>query len=75
VGSGEPDLLGGAFGLTQAEQQVVHGLIRGHSPADIADALGLTVLTTRAHIKRAYAKLEVRCKEDLFVRLIGYLVH
>jgi DNA-binding CsgD family transcriptional regulator len=73
----EPQLLdlAAAYGLTGAEQQVVRRLFRGRTPSDIADDLGVTLLTARTHMKRAYAKLGVHSKEQLFARLMGYLVH
>jgi DNA-binding CsgD family transcriptional regulator len=73
----EPKLLdlGAAYGLTGAEQQVVSRLFRGRTPIDIAEDLGVTLLTARTHMKRAYSKLGVHSKEQLFARLMGYLVH
>ena len=65
--------LGEPFGLTQGEQRVVERLLRGSSSQEIADALGKSVLTVRTHIKRAYAKLSVTTREQLFARLLPFL--
>jgi DNA-binding CsgD family transcriptional regulator len=62
-----------AFGLTAAEQQIVRRLLNGQSATDISDALGIAVLTVRTHIKRAYSKIGVHSKEQLFSRLMGFL--
>jgi DNA-binding CsgD family transcriptional regulator len=62
-----------AFGLTAAEQQIVRRLVNGQSATDISDALGIAVLTARTHIKRAYSKIGVHSKEQLFARLMGFL--
>ncbi len=62
-----------AFGLTAAEQQIVRRLVNGQSATDISEALGIAVLTVRTHIKRAYSKIGVHSKEQLFARLMGFL--
>lgn len=61
------------FGLTHAEQRIVERLLRGCSSQDIADAMGKSVLTVRTHIKRAYTKLSVATREQLFARLLPFL--
>lgn len=61
------------FGLTHAEQRIVERLLRGCSSQDIADAMGKSVLTVRTHIKRAYIKLSVATREQLFARLLPFL--
>lgn len=65
--------LGEPFGLTQGEQRVVERLLRGCSSQEIAEAMGKSVLTVRTHIKRAYAKLAVTTREQLFARLLPFL--
>ena len=61
------------FGMTQGEQRIVERLLRGCSSQEIADAMGKSVLTVRTHIKRAYAKLSVTTREQLFARLLPFL--
>ncbi|HWE48095.1 MAG TPA: helix-turn-helix transcriptional regulator [Caulobacteraceae bacterium] len=67
-----PDLTG-AFGLTNAEQLIVRRLMQGWSATDVADDLGAALLTVRTHIKRAYAKLGVHSKEQLFAKLLAFV--
>jgi DNA-binding CsgD family transcriptional regulator len=67
-----PDLTG-AFGLTNAEQMIVRRLMQGWSATDVADDLGAALLTVRTHIKRAYAKLGVHSKEQLFAKLLPFI--
>ena len=67
-----PDLTGG-FGLTNAEQLIVRRLMQGWSATDVADDLGAALLTVRTHIKRAYAKLGVHSKEQLFAKLLAFV--
>ena len=65
--------LGQPFGLTQGEQRIVERLLRGCSSQEIAEAMGKSVLTIRTHIKRAYIKLSVTTREQLFARLLPFL--
>lgn len=44
------------FGLTDAEEQVASGLLRGQSPSEIAVATGRTVGTVRNHVHRILSK-------------------
>lgn len=69
------DLPGAGLGLTEIEQQVVQRLIRGQTPVAVADALELTVLTTRLLMKSAFARLDVHTGEELRVKLQGGLSH
>lgn len=61
--------VGQAFGLTPREIEVVGLYCQGLSRADIAESLCITENTARAHIKRAYMKLDIHSKEELFARL------
>ena len=42
---------------------------QGLSRTEIATRLCITENTARAHIKRAYTKLDIHSKEELFARL------
>jgi DNA-binding CsgD family transcriptional regulator len=61
------------FGLTPAEQQTLVLLLQGLGPQEVADRLNNSVLTIRTHVKRLYAKLDVRSRGQLFVRVAPYL--
>lgn len=53
--------------LTNRELEVVKLAARGHSNAEIAAALHLSVLTVRTHIQRAMTKLGARDRAQLVV--------
>jgi DNA-binding CsgD family transcriptional regulator len=61
------------FGVTPGEQQVVVQLLQGRSSREIAEATGKSVLTIRTHVKRAYGKIGVKTRGQLFARLLPYL--
>ncbi len=61
--------VGQSYGLTPREIQVVGLYCQGLSRTDIAEKLCITENTARAHIKRAYTKLDIHSKEELFARL------
>ena len=54
--------------LTQREQQVVEGIEQGLSYKLVADRLGLSIKTIRAHIRTVYDKLHVNSKAELMSR-------
>jgi DNA-binding CsgD family transcriptional regulator len=60
------------FGLTRSEQETVGLLLAGLSSAEIARNLDKSILTVRTHIKRAYAKLGISSREQLFAKLLRY---
>jgi DNA-binding CsgD family transcriptional regulator len=68
-----PDL-GRLYGLTRTEQQVVAMMVRGQSVTEIAEQLHKSVLTVRTHVKRAYGKLGVGSKEQLFATVMKLMV-
>lgn len=51
-----------AHGLTPREWQILELLARGHYYKQIAESLGITVLTVSTHIRRIYDKLHVRSR-------------
>lgn len=68
-----PDLVS-LYGLTRTEHQTVCLLLNGLAVTAIAERLNKSVLTVRTHVKRAYSKLNISTKEQLFstiLRLIG----
>jgi len=58
-----------AFGLTNAEHQIVNQLVRGRTAEDIACETGSSIGTVRTHIRSIYAKLDVSSREMFFYRL------
>jgi len=61
------------FGVTRGEQQVLVELLKGRSSQEIADESGKSILTVRTHLKRAYYKIHVNTRGQLFARLLPYL--
>lgn len=61
-----------AFGLTRCEVLVVERLLHGHGAQSIADDLGISVHTVRAHLRHCYDKLGVSSRESLWQRLAPY---
>ncbi len=61
------------FGVTPGEHVVVVQLLKGYSSREIAHASGKSVLTVRTHVKRAYGKIGVKTRGQLFARLLPYL--
>jgi DNA-binding CsgD family transcriptional regulator len=54
------------FGLTPAEAVVVRGLVSGRGAEQLAGDQGIGVETVRTHIRRAYDKLGVDSREQLY---------
>lgn len=61
------------FGVTPCEHQVVVQLLRGYSSREIAAQSAKSILTIRTHVKRAYGKIGVKTRGQLFARLLPYL--
>ena len=58
------------YGLTPCEQRTLSLILNGLSVTDVAAKLHKSVLTVRTHVKRAYAKLGIGTKEQLFATII-----
>jgi DNA-binding CsgD family transcriptional regulator len=58
--------LGRIFGLTPAEAAVVRGLVSGRGAEQLAADQGIGLETVRTHIRRAYHKLGVSSREQLY---------
>jgi DNA-binding CsgD family transcriptional regulator len=65
------ELLQFAYGLTTREAEAACGVIEGHSPADIAVSLGVSIHTTRTHLKRVYEKVGVQGQTELTAKLLN----
>jgi DNA-binding CsgD family transcriptional regulator len=61
------------FGVTPGEHQVIIQLVKGYSSREIADQFGKSILTVRTHVKRAYGKIGVKTRGQLFAKLLPYL--
>lgn len=60
------------FGLTTAESRVALGLFEGKDASDVARELDISVTTVRTHIRRIFAKTDVRRQTEL-IRLLARL--
>lgn len=58
-----------AYRFTKAELRLVDQLLQGHTPAEAAEALGVTIHTVRTYLKRLYQKVGVRSQATLVRRL------
>jgi DNA-binding CsgD family transcriptional regulator len=61
------------FSVTPGEHQVILQLLKGYSSREIAAQFGKSILTVRTHVKRAYGKIGVKTRGQLFARLLPYL--
>lgn len=60
------------FGLTDAEEQVAAGLLRGQSPSEIAVATGRTVGTVRNHVHRILSKSDCTSQVEFLGLMAGF---
>jgi DNA-binding CsgD family transcriptional regulator len=65
------DLLQRLHRLTRAEAAVATLLLEGRRTEDLAELLGITLLTARTHVKRVLAKVGVRSQAELLRVLLG----
>jgi len=56
--------------LSKREHEILGLLAKGHQYKEIADALDLSVLTVRAHIRNIYVKLHVRSRTEAVVKFL-----
>lgn len=58
-----------AFLLSQREQQVLDGLVRGDLYKEISDALGISMGTLHTYIRRIYEKLHVHSRSQAVAKV------
>ena len=61
-----------AFQLTRAEHRVLQDLLAGNEAELLSAQHGVSIETTRSHIKSIYTKVGVKSRERLFARLQGF---
>lgn len=58
-------------GLTKREQEILALLAKGYLYKEIADKLGITLSTVRAHLHTVYEKLHVQSRTEAVVKFLG----
>jgi DNA-binding CsgD family transcriptional regulator len=66
--------LDNVFSLTHAEHRVLLKMLEGNTADEIAHKMGVSIETTRSHIRQIYLKLDVTSREGLFSRVRPYRV-
>jgi DNA-binding CsgD family transcriptional regulator len=59
------------FKLTGSELRVLHALVEGQSPADIAANYGIARSTVKSHLDKLFAKTDTKRQADLVKRALG----
>jgi len=67
------DVLRAVFSLSPSELRVVHGLMQGMNPAEIAKSHCISTHTARTHLRNIFAKTGTRRQADL-LRVISSIV-
>ncbi|MGD0260912.1 MAG: response regulator transcription factor [Verrucomicrobiota bacterium] len=57
--------------LTKREQEILAHLAKGYLYKEIADQLGITLSTVRAHLHTVYEKLHVQSRTEAVVKFLG----
>jgi RNA polymerase sigma factor (sigma-70 family) len=57
--------------LSPRENEILNFLTKGFRYKEIADELGISVLTVRSHLRRIYEKLQVRSRTEAAVKFLG----
>ena len=58
--------------LTPREREVLELLARGYLYKEIADHLGISLSTVRAHLHTVYEKLHVQSRTEAVVKFLGH---
>lgn len=64
---------GDAFNLTPSEEAVLRRIMQGHNVEMIARNSRTSPETIRTHVRRAYSKMSVSSREEMFSRLKPFL--
>lgn len=65
--------LGEAFNLTPSEEAVLTKMVRGNTVDRIAQSSKTSPETVRTHVRRAYSKMSVSSREEMFSRIRPFL--
>jgi DNA-binding NarL/FixJ family response regulator len=57
--------------LSKREYEILQHLAKGYQYKEIADILGISVLTVRNHLRNIYEKLHVRSRTEAVVKFLG----
>lgn len=57
--------------LSKREYEILQHLAKGYQYKEIADMLGISVLTVRNHLRNVYEKLHVRSRTEAVVKFLG----
>ena len=57
--------------LSKREHEILRHLAKGYQYKEIADMLGISVLTVRNHLRNIYDKLHVRSRTEAVVKFLG----
>lgn len=63
------DILKTLYGLTPREAELCHSLLAGHSTGECADRLGMSIHTTRTHLKKIFVKTDTASQTELMIVL------
>ena len=61
---------GESFGLSKREHEILTHLAKGYQYKEIADMLGISVLTVRNHLRNIYEKLHVHSRTEAAVKFL-----
>lgn len=64
-------LLEFAYGMTPKEAEAAMSVIAGKSPAEISQELGVSIHTTRTHLKRVFEKAAVQGQTELIAKMLS----
>ncbi len=57
--------------LTKRELEILTNLAKGYQYKEIAELIGINILTVRTHIHHIYEKLQVRSRTEAVVKFLG----
>lgn len=66
----QAEILTSLFRLTKAEIRLAQQMLAGHTPAEAAEQMGVTIHTVRTYLKRLYLKTSVKTQAALVRKLL-----